>query len=544
MSQKPIRIRIDGSGSSLPLADPAKNPILYTGEAWVPPTAIDAISRLRDVGIPVFLGPSHILVATETDEEGNYLTLDKWCDKHNVSAAGQSRIAAKCTALLNACRPQFAPYVVLHHQGKLTCTPAGDLMLHVTRDWFNSAVIPKPIIDATADASWSFPTRAVTGYAQFGRFADKLTTLRPDCTIADDIAWEGAASPWVAPGTVAAQGMNILPGPNAGYYTDFYALGALAQSEAWGIAQSILDSFVSIFDGQPYPSAVPATDEATNLDPAAVIPWLAQHIPAWTDDNGLVPTPTTQTGPWRPGLYFDGDGRVILAEARADIHALDNFRPAGLQDYQTKTWPGANGGDAHRAVRIGTLTPSIPADPWQGTTAPRADADPTVRFLTPSAPDPLAYYLYFGEDANLDAATLTVRAFTGIGNNIPAADPYVTVAFFVFGDGFPGLTPLDGAPTPVLGTAMGDNIHVYHIPLAGLIPADDGQHLNNGQSVTLRYGVNHDGAASGFSVCKIALPNVNLRHISAAWGLTPQTQLFDPTIPDFATWQPPDHRDP
>ncbi len=86
---------------------------------------------------------------------------------------------------------------------------------------------------------------------------------------------------------------------------------------------------------------------------------------------------------------------------------------------------------------------------------------------------------------------------------------------------------------------MGNGLHCFRIPLAGLFQATDGQTLDDLQTVTLRYGLNTDGSQSGITSCPVALPNVPLRHLSAAWGPEPDTAALDPSLPPFASWQPP-----
>lgn len=543
MSANPIRIRIDGSGSCEPLAPQAAAEKLTPGQAWTPPTSAEALAALAQAGIPVFVDNGALFVANETDTDGRPLSLAGWCAKHGVGPEGQAEIAARCAAYVNACAPAFAPRVALHRApgGKPVCDAAGRLLLHVGRIWFNADVLPGPLVPMAASAIWEFSDASVSGVAALGRFADKDTTLRPDGTADPACVWSSEATPWVAPGAVDAQGLPILPGPNAGYYTDWYAAGALAQSDAWGVAATLLDTYVSLLDGQPHPNAVPATDENTRVPPADVNRWLRQNIPGWTDDNPLCPLPDNDTGPWRPGLYRDDEGNVVYAKADTDANAPHNFRDTASA--ATKTWPGDPAGwqFTRLAARVGTLTPTVPDPPWAGAHAP---ADPAGnRFLTPQNPQPIPYWLHFHEGANLDAATLVVTLSTGLGNKI-ARDAYAlaTVAYYAFGPGDASpaaLKPLGGAPEPIDATPMGNGLHRFRIPLAGLFQATDGQTLDDLQTVTLRYGLNTDGSQSGITSCPVALPNVPLRHLSAAWGPDLDTAALDPSLPPFASWQPP-----
>ena len=86
---------------------------------------------------------------------------------------------------------------------------------------------------------------------------------------------------------------------------------------------------------------------------------------------------------------------------------------------------------------------------------------------------------------------------------------------------------------------MGNGLHCFRIPLAGLFQATDGQTLDDLQTVTLRYGLNTDGSQSGITSCPVALPNVPPRHLSPARGPEP-----DPPAPQPPPPPPPPPRPP
>lgn len=345
MPKGPIRMKVDGSGSVRPGAEP------YTWKGVVNGLLLRSVSSPSEAsaaGLAVFrvdLSSSSLSIYVIPAGAGDISaeqTLDAYCEEHGIGEAGRAEIeggvcgAAPMEGEWVVCIPQIASYVVLHRKNAPYALRllGGKPIHHVTKMWhkFQWGEASRLVIGA----EWATFAPHLIGYNAMSQFIERKSNVGsigdPNGPYPEE-AWKVGN----VPGDMAA---NLHPWPidengnNRGIITVYRLTGPDASGsyyyEDGPVLPASFDSSASTaltFSGDANETDVyglgphePAHVErnANTADPAAWFgnprgnpegePDLIPVAKAW------LPTPSAKTGPYRPGYYYR-DGELVMAIA-------------------------------------------------------------------------------------------------------------------------------------------------------------------------------------------------------------------------------------
>lgn len=512
MNEKPIRIRVAGSGSVLAKAPQAG---IWNFSDCLSGNAT-SFAELQEFGIPIFFaqGPWGNVVTKESvivyhDNVAD--AFEDWCTANSIGEQEAERLLSNFAAnCFNWCLPKLAHRIVLHTKTDpptLRVSSDGKLIHHIGRQWF-SKEDPTHRILPFATAQWTVDEKAVLGHVSVGRFLDKDTDVSPYGN-ANYSGWSSRSTPWMAPGYVISGSTKVIPGPKISGNNYYH----------WGDAIATPATFVS--DSTGVGQEMPLTEEAF-LQYGTETEWLKQRIPDW--DNGLhlsqyfTEIPTNQTGPCRCGTYLK-DGRPVLIKGMPII-------PKGmLEGREVKLWDSE---ERHYGVRIGTCRIQTPGEVWQH---PPFVCN-QVALTQVEEKEAIPYYFNLYEDGYLDNATLVLHIGTGYGNEL-SKDESIVVVFYC--EGYLGRIFPETEEVPEFSSyEIQGNVHTLTLPANRVFRASNGVTLDDHQSATLRYAMNR-----GETEIRAIIYNRPVMDINAAWGSAQILNTGEGSMPEFDEWVPP-----
>lgn len=432
-----LKIRIDGSGSCIPLAETIPGGTLADNLPGAP-----SIANFAAINVPVFTWDAANSEAVVIDPDGEQYTLDDWCQDHQISAAGKQNILdniVKEEGTCSVCRATFHPSICLHSSSSPfpLVIKNRKLILHVSRRWDTwKEARPDP----------SKPWAVYTGI-DYGNLAgnNRVTVYLSRPTNSGS----NASPPYVATYTeVPGLDSPFLPWPDTTQNTGFWPRQGASAADVIPYQTPIEDSPTALVLGprsevlkitynlagvtneSGAPEPIQAAANSSSQPESALISRLHRAPPFFF--IGLIPPPksdpgnpyhyepdwmqwTGDTGPWRMGVYSQS---INGATRRA-------FIKIGQQSGTIEAVKTALNSPTADPLVIGHASPHADGNLWQqsdtGSNAkiPFEDGSVKTALLPADAALQIPYNLHFAETCWADTCIVTVRVFTGSGNTPP-----------------------------------------------------------------------------------------------------------------------------
>lgn len=484
---KPARVKLFGSGSAIPKAPPHAGPLGFYSGLIV--GQIDSMAKAIELGVVCYTATPGGPIFAHDKETPNGQELAFFCERKGIPEAGRAEIenavygAGPSASEFVYCAPTIAGATILHRRTSpygLKMIAQNRFCLHVSKSWHRVFYGAPPEVSASMffEAGKIFSANHAERFftRPHGNGSDNSGNVVASVEKSPN-TW---ASPWpegmlgfapmVAVDTYTGVGpeqripFNAWLGPCEGNVIDFYGDG-----EKTATANGFTD-------GRP-------SSEADNIDPQDPASWYNGFFGAST----LLPPPTNATGDYRPGVYYDSEGRVAVVNLGwtygHTTNATSNNYPVYQSDYPISIErPPLEPGDTiqYEAKRSGQ---TVLAD--------------LIYQSAGNYPNPV---VFFEERAQWydtqDFLRLEISVFTGNPNPCPKGSLVAQATFYNDGASF-DLIPEGNAPAPTV--VMEDRWTRVVVPLDGQLEEAGSDYWAAGQKKTFSYKLSHVGTP-GFKV--------------------------------------------